>query len=173
MAPVGVEIRRAGPEDAEAIAQAHLDSIRTLGPAFYPPGVVDAWREGLSADVYVKAMQAGEAFFIATGRIDAQQLVLGFAAHRIDDARDGTSVYVRGAAARKGIGTALLQRAEEHARAHGATSIHIQASLAGVAFYKANGFEEMGRGVAVLTTGKSMACVLMRKELTESRIRSA
>jgi len=48
--------------------------------------------------------------------------------------------------ARRGIGTALLRFAEDHARTHGAKAIAIQASLAGVGFYKANGFEELGRG---------------------------
>ncbi len=57
--------------------------------------------------------------------------------------------------------------AEEHARAHKATSLQIQASLAGVEFYKANGFEELQRGEAVLMSGKSMPCVVMRKQLSK------
>ena len=61
---------------------------------------------------------------------------------------------------------ALLQLAEQHALAHGATSIHIQASLAGVEFYKANGFDEIGRGEALLMSGRSMPCAFMRKSLT-------
>jgi GNAT superfamily N-acetyltransferase len=74
-------------------------------------------------------------------------------------------VYVRGRAVRRGIGTALLRLAEDHARAHGAKSIQIQASFAGVDFYKANGFEELGRGEARLLSGHSMPCVFMRKTL--------
>lgn len=165
MALAGIETRRATEEDAEAIAVAHIDSIRALGPKFYPPDVVEAWCEGLAADIYAKAMRGGEAFFIATGRLDGQHVVLGFATHRVDDEQDGASVYVRGRVARQGIGTALLRLAEQHARAHGAASIQIQASLAGVTFYKANGFEELGLSEAVLMSGNSMACVLMRKEL--------
>ena len=60
----------------------------------------------------------------------------------------------------------IVRLAEEHARAHGAKSIQIQASLAGVAFYRANGFEETGRGEARLMSGQSMPCVFMRKVLT-------
>jgi len=161
-----VETRRAHPADAEAIARAHLDSIRSIGTAFYPPDVVEAWGAGLTPDLYVKAMQGGEAFFIATGHIDDQPAVLGFSTHRVDDAQDGTSVYVRGEAARRGIGTVLLRLAEEHALAHGATKIDIQASLAGVEFYRANGFEELDRGEALLMSGRSMPCVFMRKFLT-------
>ena len=43
--------------------------------------------------------------------------------------------------------------------------IHIQASLAGVEFYKANGFEALEHGEARLMSGYSMPCVFMRKSL--------
>ena len=160
-----VQIRRAQPADADAITLAHLDSIRSLGPAFYPEEVVQAWSAGLSPALYVNAMNDGEAFFVATGRLDDEMVVLGFSTHRVDDAQDGASVYVRGLAARRGIGTLLMQQAEEHARAHGASGIQIRASLAGVEFYKANGFEILGRGHAELLSGHSMPCVFMRKLL--------
>jgi GNAT superfamily N-acetyltransferase len=106
-----------------------------------------------------------EVFFIATGRIEGEPAVLGFSSHRVDDAQDGVSVYVRGEAARRGIGTALLRFAEEHALAHGANSIEIQASLPGVAFYRANGFVECGHGEARLMSAQSLPCVFMRKSL--------
>ena len=160
-----VQTRRAGVSDAEAIALAHADSIRTIGCFFYSSEVVAAWSSELTQDLYIRAMEGGEAFFIATGELDGQTVVLGFATHRVDDDQDGASVYVRGRAARRGIGTALLRLAEDHARAHGANSIQIQASLAGVEFYKANGFEELGRGEARLMSGHSMPCVFMRKTL--------
>jgi GNAT superfamily N-acetyltransferase len=162
----GLTIRRATEADAGAIALAHIDSIRTLGPGCYEPEVVEAWGHGLTADVYVQAMRAGEAFFIATGQLGDEHVVLGFATHRVDDAQDGASVYVRGGAARQGIGSTLLRMAEAHARSHGATSIQIQASLVGVGFYRANGYEELGPGGAVLMSGISMPCVLMRKALS-------
>ena len=162
-----VQTRRANPKDAGAIALAHVDSIRSIGPAFYPPAVVEAWSSGLTADIYVKAMEDGEAFFIATGEVDGTPAVLGFATHRVDDDQDGASVYVRGSAVRRGIGTTLLRLAEEHARAQGAKTLQIQASLAGVQFYKANGFWELGHGEAALLSGRSMPCVFMRKTLTE------
>jgi putative acetyltransferase len=160
-----VRVRRADASDAEAIALAHADSIRSIGPGFYSPEIVQAWGSRLSADLYIRAMAAGEAFFVATGDLDGKPAVLGFSTHRVDDDQDGASVYVRGGAVRRGIGTALLRLAEDHARSHGATTITIQASLAGVAFYKANGFEELGRGVARLISGHSMPCVWMRKAL--------
>ena len=160
-----IAMRRATPDDAADILAAHQDSIRSIGPRFYPPDVIEAWSAGLTPDIYVDAMNAGEVFFVAIGRIDGDTAVLGFATHRVDDDQDGASVYVRGIAARRGIGTALFRLAEQDARRTGATSITIQASLAGVAFYKANGFDELGHGEAILMSGRVMPCVFMRKQM--------
>ncbi len=167
------EMRRAGPSDAEHIAVAHLDSIRSLGPLFYPPNVVDDWADGLTADVYRKAMAGGEIFFIAVAERSGAHAVLGFASdYRREGTQHGTSVYVRGNMARQGIGTVLLQRAEAEAIARGATSVHVEASLAGVEFYKANGFVEISRGETHLMSGRAIACVFMEKALTNSERRS-
>ena len=161
----GIEIRRAHAGDAEAIASAHIDSIRSIGPAFYSPDLVKAWSAGLSPEIYVQAMEGGEAFFVATGLIGDEPAVLGFSTHRVDDGQHGVSVYVRGSAARQRLGTTLLRLAEAHARAHGAETIKIEASLPGVEFYRQNGFEELGRGQVPLKAGPSIPCVFMRKRL--------
>lgn len=161
-------IRRAHPSDANDIAAAHSDSIRSVGPRFYPPNVVEDWGKGLTPDIYVNAMDAGEVFFIAVGQIDSEPTVLGFATHRTDDAQDGGSVYVRGVAARRGIGSALWRMVEAHAIAKEVASIQVEASLAGVEFYRANGFEEIGRGETLLMSGRPLGCVFMRKMLTKT-----
>jgi putative acetyltransferase len=160
------ETRRAHRSDADDIARAHRDSIRSIGPRFYPPNVVDDWEEGLTGDLYLKAMEGGEVFFIATGKIDGKTLVLGFASdYCIEGSRHGTSVYARGIVARRGIGSALYALAEAHAVANGASTIQVEASLAGVEFYRANGFTEIGRGETRLMSGRPIACVFMRKDL--------
>ena len=161
-----LQTRLADPSDADAIAVAHRDSIRSIGPAFYPPNVVDNWEDGLTGAVYTEAMESGEVFFIATGEIDGKPAVLGFASdYHIAGSQHGTSVYVRGAMARRGIGSALFRLAEAHAVADGAASIHVEASLAGVEFYRANGFVELERGETRLRSGRPIACVFMRKDL--------
>jgi hypothetical protein len=60
------------------------DSIRSIGPGFYDPDVVEAWGSGLTPELYIQAMDGGEAFFIATGELDGKTVVLGFATHRVD-----------------------------------------------------------------------------------------
>jgi hypothetical protein len=58
-------IRPASDADAEAIAEAHVDSIRTLGPAMYGAEIVKVWGAARSGERYVRAMHEGEAFFVA------------------------------------------------------------------------------------------------------------
>lgn len=162
--------RQAHPSDVEEIAVAHRDSILSIGAGFYPPNVVADWQEGLTGDVYLKAMDGGEVFFIATGELQDKAVVLGFASdYRIEGAKHGTSVYVRGIAARRGLGSALFRLAEAHAVANGATSIQVEASLAGVDFYRANGFVEVSRGETHLMSGRPIACVFMCKDLVAAQ----
>jgi putative acetyltransferase len=169
MTIAGLETRRADRSDVDNIALAHRDSIRSIGPQFYPPNVVDDWSEGLTGDLYLRAMDGGEVFFIATGTVDGTHVVLGFASdYLIDGVKHGTSVYVRGSAARRGIGSQLLALAEGHAVANGAAEIHVEASLAGLEFYRAHGFIETGRGETRLMSGRAIACVFMRKSLVPS-----
>src|SRR5215212_3426772 len=110
MTPTAV-VRRATLSDADAIAAAHIDSIRSIGPGFYSPDVVTAWAAGLTGELYVRAMNDGEAFFVATDSLGGH-VVLGFSTHRNNPDEHRTAVYVRGSAARRGVGTALFQTAE-------------------------------------------------------------
>jgi predicted N-acetyltransferase YhbS len=93
-------------------------------------------------------------------------MILGFSSdYVICDTRHGTSAYVRRVAARQGIGSRLLAMAESFARARGATTFQIEASLGAVPFYAHHGFVETGRGDVALPSGFRMPCVFMCKEL--------
>lgn len=170
---IAFETRRARPSDADAIAAAHQDSIHSLGALFYSPEVVEEWGAALTkdnrGDIYVRAMDRGEAFYIAVGRLNGELTVLGFASHRVEAGQHRTAVYVRGAASRCGIGSALFRLAEADAIATGGTSIHVAASLAATEFYQAHGFQEVDRGEHRLGSGRLMPCVFMRKDLMTPR----
>ena len=143
---------------------AHRDSIQSLGPSYYPEESVECWQEAIEGQLY---LNGGEVFFIAVGDIDGRHAVPGFASdYCIDGQRHGSSVYVRGRSSRQGIGSALLRTAEARAIETGATSIELEAPLAFVDVYLPNKFIEVGRGETRLTTGRSMACVFMREELS-------
>jgi GNAT superfamily N-acetyltransferase len=163
--PAPFEIRRAEPSDAEAIAAAHLDSIRSIGGRYYEPAIVQDWGARVEAGLYLRAMGRGEIFFVAIDARDDSRTVLGFSSHHQDGPDHGIGVYVRGSAARRGVGSALLRAAEAEARARGASSLDIDASLAAVDFYTRHGFVETGRGNHRLWSGRSMPCVFMKKTL--------
>jgi putative acetyltransferase len=165
------EIRGAGADDADAIAAAHIDSIESIGPRFYSADIVRDWGVAIQPRMYRDAMAAGEVFFVAAASQEGRREVLGFSSHHVDDGRpdDGkysVGVYVRGIAARRGIGSALMRMAEASAIAAGAVSLRLDSSLAAVDFYKANGFVETGRGDHRLRTGRTMGCVFMQKNLS-------
>lgn len=150
------------------LRSADRDADRNQG-ASRPDDVVAWWQEAIEGRLYLKAMDGGDVFFIAPRKRRRQAHRPRFASdYCIEGQRQGTSVYVRGRSARQGIGSALLARAEARAVETGATSIEIEESLAGVDFYRANGFIEVGRGETRLTTGRSMECVFMRKNLPRS-----
>jgi GNAT superfamily N-acetyltransferase len=160
------EIRAAGPDDAGAIAAAHVDSIESIGPRFYSADVVQAWRAAIEPAMYRRAMDAGEVFFVAVASQEGSREVLGFSSHHRADGQHGVGVYVRGMAARRGIGRSLLRLAESSALAAGAKTLQLDSSLAAVDFYNANGFVETGRGEHQLRVGQPMACVFMQKNLS-------
>jgi len=160
------EIRRADAPDSEAIAAAHLDSIRSIGPGYYDDAIVRDWGARVQAGLYLRAMKRGEVFFIAIDGRDSARTVLGFSSHYVDGTQHGVGVYVRGSVARRGVGSALFRAAEDHAIASGAASLQIDASLAAVDFYKRHGFEDVGRGAHRLWSGRSMPCVFMAKSLS-------
>ena len=164
-APFLFEVRRAGPADVNAIAAAHLDSINSIGPQYYPPDIVADWGAQITGSFYLPAMLGGETFFIAIGALDGAPAVLGFSSHRIDGKEHGVSVYVRGSAARRGVGSALYRAAEASAIAARASSVRVDASLAAIEFYTVHGFEEEGRRALPLPSGRTMPSVQMRKRL--------
>ena len=149
------------------MAAAHLDSIRSIGARYYPPDVVNDWAARVAGALYRDAMARGEVFFIAVVESGGPE-VLGFSSYGLDGDKHHAGVYVRGSASRVGVGTALLRAAEEAAIAAGAGSIQLDSSLAAVEFYKANGFEETGRGRHRLWSGRAMDCVFMRKTIKAS-----
>jgi GrpB-like predicted nucleotidyltransferase (UPF0157 family) len=163
---MSVKIRPATESDVDGIADAHVDSILTLGPAAYDLAIVEAWGAPRNGERYLQAMHRGEAFFVAVD----ENVILGFSSHRIQDGRHRAAIYVRGRAARQGIGSRLLGCGIAVAQSVGATDLWVDASLLAVKFYERNGFSNLGNGSHRLQAGLEMPCVYMKKMLrtTES-----
>jgi hypothetical protein len=100
-----------------------------------------------------------------------KKVFLGFSSCRFTEGKHRTAVYARGDAARIGVERALFDRAEAAALEHGATEIHVDASLAAVQFYIARGFEELAPGQHRMRNGAFMDCVFMKKKIGQTHIR--
>lgn len=161
-----VHIRPATPLDAETIAAIHMESIRTLGPKGYPPEIVAAWGRPRDGTRYRDSMVTDLYFLASSGQNGGTPL--GFSSLREKDGAWRIAVYVKGDAARRGIGTRLLRVAEAAARAKGATFIVLDASLVSVGFYESCGFSVLGTGTHRLSNGVDMSCVPMRKDLVDA-----
>ena len=111
-------------------------------------------------------MKMMASWFIAepTGS-DLPHHLLGFSGYSLEDGKHQVGVYVRGSAARMGVGSALLAAAEAVAKNRGAAEIHLDSALGALAFYCANGYAEIGDGEHKMRSGRIMPCVFMKKIL--------
>jgi len=164
LSPSPFTIRPATEADAAQLADAHVASIHSLGAKAYSPYVIADWGAPRDGERYRRAMHKGELFFVAC----SDNRILGFSSHRVVDGKHRTAVYVRGEAARMGVGSALFDVAEAEARKRGASEIQVDASLAAVCFYKAKGFKEIAGGKHRLKSGALMDCIFMNKALPDS-----
>ena len=168
MKTLSIHVRRANHDDIPALAEAHVASIREIGPAFYTQDVINIW--GKDRDIekyYVDMDEMGGIYFIAETH-SRPGYVLGFAVYAFREEKHNLqALYVRGTEARKGIGRKLADAVENFARTSGAQEIHLEASLSAEDFYKAYGFTEISRCAHPLDKeGRvSMDAILMKKIL--------
>jgi putative acetyltransferase len=164
-------VRRGDLVDGDAIAAAHVDSIHSLGAEAYSAEVVQDWGAPRSGDRYREAMARGVVFFVAVPDRPAviDEGILGFSSYAVEGAMHRTAVYVRGAAARRGIGRALFEAAQATAREAGASAITIEAALGAVPFWTALGFETVEPRDHILRSGALMPCLVMRKVLSATK----
>jgi len=138
--PPGVTIRAGTTGDAPFICRVHEESIRGLGPRAYSRAEVESWVAGLQPDRYAWGMtHGGYIYFVAevpgTG-------VIGFCCYV---AGEVMALYILPEWTRRGIGSALLGRAERGIGAAGHERIRLVAALNSVGFYSARGYREIRR----------------------------
>jgi GNAT superfamily N-acetyltransferase len=127
-------IRTALPADAEAISRIHRDSIRTLCRDHYAPEEIAAWSARPSPEKYLPAIESGDALVAVEG-----EKTLGFCLFDRDPAAIRV-LYVAPEAVRRGVGTALLAKAELRLVRAGARELQVLSTLNAVPFYLAAGF---------------------------------
>jgi GNAT superfamily N-acetyltransferase len=82
-----------------------------------------------------------------------------------EDAAKIRAFFVHPAWARRGIGSMILEACESAAKSAGFTRLEMGATLSGVPFYKAKGYEALENLDVALGNGESMTVVRMAKQV--------
>jgi GNAT superfamily N-acetyltransferase len=171
-APAAPRIRRAGIADLPALREMHARSLRELAHSHYPANVIDSFLEHVGTvdatmidDGYFLAQIGGEV--VASGGWSEREpaylrAVCGAARGPATWARI-RGVFVHPAHARRGLGRAIVRRAEHEARAQGHAVIALDATLAGVPLYAPLGYRSIAAVQARLPDGEVLELVHMRK----------
>ncbi|MEQ8369486.1 MAG: GNAT family N-acetyltransferase [Alphaproteobacteria bacterium] len=162
---MGLIVRRLNDSEARAWLELHHRSVRGLAAGHYPPDVIAAWAPPVVSDDEVAAFMAdgaGQVRLVAEqdgGLVGVACLVAATGELR--------ACYVAPAAARQGVGTALVRALEQAAREAKVPALTVMASLNAEGFYERLGYAVVERRNHRLESGVAMAAVLMRRELTE------
>ena len=158
-----VVVRRALPDDAEAVCAVHKASVRGLCAGRYSPEQIEAWIGDRRPERYRHAVtEGGEAMVVAERRGGGGAGIVGFASLQ---GAEVVAVYVSPAAAGRGTGAALLRAIEREARARGVDRLHLSASLNAVPFYEAMGYRRVHATTFFLPGRIELEAVGMEKAL--------
>jgi putative acetyltransferase len=156
-------VRPMRPDEARRFLEIHHAAVRDLAAAYYPASVIEAWaplsiqskaiaaqRANRDGDIRLVAEVNGEVVGIGVLDVNTSEL---------------QACYVAPAAARQGVGSAIVREIERVATERGLTELHLASSLNAEPFYAALGYAVEGRNEFVLGSGVPMAAVQMRKRL--------
>ncbi|MGH8318830.1 MAG: GNAT family N-acetyltransferase [Steroidobacteraceae bacterium] len=174
-------LRQATAADAEEIQALVARSIRRLGAGDYSAEQIEGALEGafgldsqLIADGTFFVVES-ESGLIGCGGWSYRRTLFGGDARAERDAgtldpnTDAAKIrafFVDPAAARRGIGSALLEHCETEARRHGFRRAEMMATLPGLRLYEARGYVPGERVRYPLAPGLSIEFVPMSKSLT-------
>ena len=151
-------------DEARTFLEIHGRSVRGLPAQHYPPDIIDAWAGNVPVtDNAVRGfLKNADHEIRLIAEIDGQPVGLGTLVVQNAELR---ACYVDPHAARRGVGSALVNEMERIARDRGLTHLELHSSVNAEPFYAALGYEALERGDHVLRSGLRMAAVKMRKNL--------
>jgi GNAT superfamily N-acetyltransferase len=181
---MNVRLRKALAEDIPRLREIIEASVRALQANDYsPPQIEGALQSVYGVDsqliadgtylVAEESTSAGSAI-VACGGWSKRKTLYGGDQYSgredslLDPAHDAAKIrafFVHPQWARRGIGSMILKTCEEAAWAAGFTRLEMGATLSGVAFYKAKGYEEVENQSVPLGNGGALPIVKMTKEL--------
>jgi GNAT superfamily N-acetyltransferase len=184
-----IQIREATAADIPRLREIIEASVRVLQANDYTPAQI----EGALKSVYgvdsqliadgtyfvaeVPEPDANHSIIVACGGWSKRETLYGgdqFAARQdslLDPAHDAAKIrafFVHPDWARRGIGSMMLDACESAAIQAGFSRLEMGATLSGVAFYRAKGYQAIGNQEAPLGNGDVLPIVKMAKEIKKS-----
>ncbi|HTZ84746.1 MAG TPA: GNAT family N-acetyltransferase [Candidatus Acidoferrales bacterium] len=182
---MNLQIREATPADIPRLREVIEASVRGLQAQDYSPAQIEGALRSvygvdsqLIADGTYFAVEAaqddGAKEIIACGGWSRRKTLYGgdqFSGREdslLDPARDAAKIrafFVHPKWARQGIGSLILETCEKAALEAGFTRLEMGATLSGVAFYRANGYEAIENQQVPLSNGQVLPIVKMTKKI--------
>lgn len=154
-------LRPARAEDCPAIYDVHRYAVRFTCLQSYNETVLNAWLPLLDPRIYAEALSnAAKELWV----IEYRNRLHGFFQIDLERAQLD-ALYVHPFVHKQGLGTALLNRAEERMAKANHSIISLYASENSTPFYLINGYESLGNAVMPLNETVNAGCRLMRKHL--------
>lgn len=168
-----VDVRAAEPADAEAMLRIHTDALRHYGADSYDESELRSLAPTDAESADIREHVFGEDRYAAVAEDDGG--VIGFGGVRLDDG-SLLGVFVDPDYGGTGVGAEIIENVESHAREAGHETLTVFAALNAVGFYRACGFDRIGRcdangaegPVGTYDSGdRELPAMEMRKELTD------
>jgi putative acetyltransferase len=159
-----VVVRPMRDDESRSFLDIQREAVRGLAADDYSPSVIEAWAPLPVTDTAIAFFRVNHEDEIRlVAELDGE--LAGIGALVIADS-ELRACYVRPAAARRGVGSALVAEIERIARHHRLTHLQLHSSVTAEPFYRALGYLVQDRAEHVLASGERMAAVKMRKSLT-------
>lgn len=157
-----VVVRPLREDEGRLFLEIHGRAIRGLAAGHYTSDVIEGWVVPANDDNVRELMlnRDGEIRLIA--ELEGEPVGIGALVVERSELR---ACYVAPEGARRGCGSALVREIERLAREHGVRELELAASLNAEAFYAAHGYSVRERSDVVLSNGRRMPAVWMKKAL--------
>lgn len=152
-------LRPAVPSDCQHIYNAHKHAVQYTCRNSYDENVLNAWSQLLLPSDYLDTIKDPNCELWV---IEYQGQIQGFFQLDLKDAQLD-ALYVHPFMHNRGLGTAMLQRAEELAVKANLSFLKLYSSSNAVGFYTLNDYDSLGAAVLPLNSRVGVACELMRK----------
>ena len=159
-------IRPFRPSDGAALLMLHRRAIFALAEGVYTDAECESWAHGLRARVYAEIAADREKFVVAGM---AHGAVGGYCSYtmRDEDVGEICGLYTDPLFQRRGLGTALMHRAEGDLAVSDAARIKVRASLAAAPFYERRGYAVVEHVRWKTRGGLEIATIRMLKAVHE------